>query len=85
MEWVVIELIIAAIPSWLALREGESFISWLGGGDGTVVCVLEDVHRPCAPYRCRNVLTTKRINKQLICFYRDQINKDLYHVETHSF
>ena len=24
-----VEMIIAAIPSWLALREGESFISWL--------------------------------------------------------
>ena len=35
MEWI--EPIIAAIPSWLALREGESFISCIGGG-GTVSC-----------------------------------------------
>jgi hypothetical protein len=32
LEWV--ELIIAAIPSWLAPREGESFISWLLVGAG---------------------------------------------------
>ena len=32
MEWI--EPIIAAIPSWLALREEESFIYWLLVGAG---------------------------------------------------